>query len=171
MVTERIGNTSTLPFRFADGATVRDSESGSGDMRGMADPADATPEIYLDPNDPSLGEYGREWQAQIAKLGVERSRRMGNPAAANVGRTVMAAWGAEDERRLGTPHLATALSNMVSMEGDAYYAVEDFLADVKSKHKDRREEHYQAAETFEKKGNKEAAAFHRRAAKEWNERR
>ena len=69
MATERIENTSTLPFRFADGATLRDSESGSGDMRGMADPADATPEIYLDPDDPSLGEYGREWQARRGQTG------------------------------------------------------------------------------------------------------
>ena len=157
-----------LPFRFADG----------GQLDEQHDPARAVPGVYLNPeaNRPTVGEYGRLWQAQSGHEEAERLRAEGKPVQAGVRALTAEAWlGAAEpgppnalaQPTRTTPRLASALSSLVSLEGEAEHHVEDWLADLQRQSQDRRADHYRTAERSQERGQSERAALHQHIADQW----
>ena len=156
----------TLPFRFADGAAAG---TAAADPE-VPEPGRAQPGIRVSPDDPTLGSEAREWQRTQAELEINEERRRGRPNRAGIQNTVANNW--RDEAEVipsATPHLAAALSNLVSLEGEAYGPVQDWLADLKEAHKGEQARHYEIAERYEARGQKRQAAYHRQAAEDWQE--
>ena len=152
-----------LPFRFADGGATPIEPP-------LADPQQQNPGILVGPDDPSLGEYGRGWQLKQAEIDLSDERRAGWPNRAGLRQTVANSWREEGDRiPPAAPHLAMALSNLVSMEGEAYYPVQDWLADLKERHKAEQDRHYQMAARNEAQGRRREAAYHPQAAEDWQQ--
>ena len=152
-----------LPFRFADGGATPIEPP-------LADPQQQSPGILVGPDDPSLGEYGRGWQLKQVEINLSDERRAGWPNRAGLRQTVANSWRDEGDRiPPAAPHLAMALSNLVSMEGEAYYPVQDWLADLKERHKEEQDRHYQLAARHESQGHRREAAYHHQAAEDWQQ--
>ena len=157
-----------LPFRFADGGAIDAAK----------DPARAVPGVYLNPaaNRELIGEYGRLWQSQAGHQQAEELRAEGKPVQASLQNLAADEWLRSTEpgpanaaARPGrtNPRLASALSNLVSLEGEAQHHVEDWLANLQRDSQDKRAEHYRVADELLARGQTEPAALHQHIADRW----
>lgn len=157
-----------LPFRFADGGAIAAAE----------DPARAVPGVYLNPaaNRELIGEYGRLWQSQAGHQQAGELRAEGKPVQASLQNLAADEWLRSTEpgpanaaARPGrtNPRLTSALSNLVSLEGEAQHHVEDWLANLQRDSQDKRAEHYRVADELLARGQTEPAALHQHIADRW----